>query len=145
MYEQEGTHSAALMGGYSPLAMILIDPFTDLLLAANASACELLCIDQALPLASPFSHRLSASLPPWISFTDEALVQKAAWSDDLVMLDMLRQPYRVEVYAQRIEDSTQLLLTLVDRNKAEQRRAKAELGRQHRQGEVGWQRVEQVF
>ncbi|WP_423841425.1 sigma-54 interaction domain-containing protein [Vreelandella maris] len=162
MFMQEPTHAtaSALMGGYSPLAMIVIDPFTDQLLAANPAACELLCIEQTcmektcieqtcieqdMPLAAPFSHRLSASLPLWVSFTDEALVQKTAWSDDLVILDMLRQPYRVEVYAQCIEDSEQLLLTLIDRNKAEQRRAKAELGRQHRQGEVGWQRVEQVF
>lgn len=157
MYEQAPTHASAtaLMGGFSPLAMILIDPYADRLLSANHAACELLCIDEPSieapsidkpqPLAAPFSHRLSASLPLWVSFTDEALVQKIAWSDDLVILDMLRQPYRVEVYAQRIEDSGQLLLTLIDRNKAEQRRAKAELGRQHRQGEVGWQRVEQVF
>lgn len=145
MGEQARTHTAALMGDFSPLAMVVIDPFVDQLLDANPAACEMLHIDQTLPLAAPFSHRLSASLPLWVSFTDEALTQKAAWSDDLVMLDMLRQPYRVEVYAQRVDDSSQLLLTLIDRNKAEQRRAKAELGRQHRQGEVGWQRVEQVF
>ena len=162
MFLQDPSHAKAyaFMVGYSPLAMIVIDPFTDQLLAANPAACELLCIErdgferedidreyieQNLPLAAPFSHCLSASLPLWVSFTDEALVQKSAWSDDLVILDMQRQPYRVEVYAQCIEDSEQLLLTLIDRNKAEQRRAKAELGRQHRQGEVGWQRVEQVF
>ncbi|MBR2513597.1 MAG: sigma 54-interacting transcriptional regulator [Halomonas sp.] len=167
MYEQERTHASAsaLMGRFSPLAMIVIDPYEDRLVSANQAACELLCIDEhriedprikdilieapsideSQPLAAPFSHRLSASLPLWVSFTDEALVQKTAWSDDLVILDMLRQPYRVEVYALRIEDSGLLLLTLIDRNKAEQRRAKAELGRQHRQGEVGWQRVEQVF
>ncbi|WGI26490.1 sigma 54-interacting transcriptional regulator [Halomonas alkaliantarctica] len=145
MDEQKRTHAAALMGGFSPLAMVVVDPFADQLLDANPAACELLNIGEALPLKAPFSHRLSASLPLWVCFTDEALVQKTAWSDDLVILDMLRQPYRVEVYAQHIEDSSQLLLTLIDRNKAEQRRAKAELGRQHRQGEVGWQRVEQVF
>ena len=145
MDEQQRTHAAALMGGFSPLAMIVVDPYADKLLDANSAACELLNINEALPLKAPFSHRLSASLPLWVSFTDETLVQKTAWSDDLVILDMLRQPYRVEVYAQHIEDSSQLLLTLIDRNKAEQRRAKAELGRQHRQGEVGWQRVEQVF
>ncbi|TVP51352.1 MAG: PAS domain S-box protein [Halomonas sp.] len=147
MHVKENSHAKAseLMGGYAPLAMIVVDPFNDQLLAANQAACQLLCIDEPLPSAAPFSHRLSASLPLWVSFTEEVLAQSVAWSDDLVMLDMLRQPYRVEVYAQRIEDSSQLLLTLIDRNKAEQRRAKAELSRQHRQGEVGWQRVEQVF
>lgn len=145
MDEPASLHTAALMGRISPLAMLVVDPFADQLLDANPAACEMLNIDEALPLRAPFSHRLSASLPLWVNFTGEALAQKAAWSDDLVMLDMLRQPYRVEVYAQHIEDSSQLLLTLIDRNKAEQRRAKAELGRQHRQGEVGWQRVEQVF
>ncbi len=62
-----------------------------------------------------------------------------------MLLDSARQPRRVEVYGQRLQSESQLLLTLIDRNKAEQRRAKAELSRQHRQGEVGWQRVEQVF
>lgn len=167
MLMQKPIHATAftLMGGYSPLAMIVIDPFADRLLAANPAACELLSLGQksleqtsteresteqegiehAWSSMAPFSHRLSASLPLWISFTDEALVQKTAWSDDLVILNMLRQPYRVEVYAQQIEEPSQLLLTLIDRNKAEQQRAKAELGRQRRQGEVGWQRVEQVF
>lgn len=167
MLMQKPIHATAftLMGGYSPLAMIVIDPFADRLLAANPAACELLSLGQksleqtsteresteqegiehAWSSMAPFSHRLSASLPLWISFTDEALVQKTAWSDDLVILNMLRQPYRVEVYAQQIEEPSQLLLTLIDRNKAEQQRAKAELGRQHRQGKVGWQRVEQVF
>lgn len=136
---------SALMGGYAPLAMMIVDPFKDQLVAANQAACQWLCIDAPLPLVTPFSHRLSASLPLWVSFTDEVLARNTAWSDDLVLLDMQRQPYRVEVYAQRIDDTSQLLLTLIDRNKAEQQRAKAELGRQHRQGEVGWQRVEQVF
>ena len=167
MLMQKPIHATAftLMGGYSPLAMIVIDPFADRLLAANPAACELLSLGQksleqtsteresteqegiehAWSSMAPFSHRLSASLPLWISFTDEALVQKTAWSDDLVILNMLRQPYRVEVYAQQIEEPSQLLLTLIERNKAEQQRAKAELGRQHRQGKVGWQRVEQVF
>lgn len=124
MYEQAYSHSAALMGSFSP-AMIVVDPLADQLLAANPIACEMLNIDGPLPLATPFSHRLSAGLPLWVSFTDEALVQETAWSDDLVLLDMLRQPYRVEVYAQRLGDSEQLLMTLIDRNKAEQRRAKA--------------------
>ena len=125
------SQTSALMGGYSPLAMMVIDPFSDQLLAANRAACELLRIpqrrigpeseehkseeqnglEQGLPLSSPFSHRLSASLPLWVSFTGEALEQKTAWSDDLVVLDMLRQPYRVEVYAQRIDESEQLLLS----------------------------------
>ena len=48
MLMQETTHAtaSALMGGYSPLAMIVIDPFTDQLLAANPAACELLCIEE---------------------------------------------------------------------------------------------------
>ncbi|MFB9867170.1 sigma 54-interacting transcriptional regulator [Vreelandella sulfidaeris] len=137
--------ASALMSEHSPLAMMVVNPFTDQLTAANPAACTWLGIEASLLLAVPFSHRLSASLALWISFTGEALENKAAWSDDLVILDMQRQPYRVEVYAQSIEGTEQLLLTLIDRHAAEQRRAKAELGRQHRQGEVGWQRVEQVF
>lgn len=137
--------SLTLMAHYTPLAMVIIDPLSDRLIDANTAACQLLLIHHEQPLATPFSHRLSASLPLWVSFTDEVLTTGQGWSDDLVLLDSVRQPRRVEVYGQRLHDSSQLLLTLIDRNKAEQRRAKAELSRQHRQGEVGWQRVEQVF
>ncbi|MDK9686134.1 sigma 54-interacting transcriptional regulator [Halomonas sp. LC1] len=137
--------SLTLMAHYTPLAMVIIDPLSDRLIDANTAACQLLLIHHEQPLATPFSHRLSASLPLWVSFTDEVLTTGQGWSDDLVLLDSVRQPRRVEVYGQRLHDSSQLLLTVIDRNKAEQRRAKAELSRQHRQGEVGWQRVEQVF
>lgn len=67
---------SALMGGYAPLAMMVVDPFKDQLVAANQAACQWLCINDPLPLVTPFSHRLSASLPLWVSFTDEVLVQK---------------------------------------------------------------------
>jgi len=137
--------SLTLMAHHTPLAMVIIDPLSDRLIDANSAACQLLLIHYDQPLDTPFSHRLSAALPLWVSFTDEVLTTGQGWSDDLVLLDSVRQPRRVEVYGQRLHDSSQLLLTVIDRNKAEQRRAKAELSRQHRQGEVGWQRVEQVF
>ena len=133
-----------LMAHHTPLAMVIIDPLSDRLIDANTAACQLLLIHEQ-PLTTPFSHRLSASLPLWVSFTDEVLTTGQGWSDDLVLLDSVRQPRHVEVYGKRLHDSSKLLLTVIDRNKAEQRRAKAELSRQHRQGEVGWQRVEQVF
>ncbi len=133
------------MASHTPLAMIMVDPLSDSLIDANPAACHLLLLARDQTLTTPFSHRLSASLPLWVSFTDEVLTTGQGWSDDLVLLDSARQPRRVEVYGQRLQSESQLLLTLIDRNKAEQRRAKAELSRQHRQGEVGWQRVEQVF
>ncbi len=126
--------SLKLMASHAPLAMLVIDPLADELVAANASACQLLMLEEGDWRASPFSHRLSASLPLWVSFTDEVLTTGQAWSDDLVVLDSVRQPRRVEVFGERLPDTPRLLLTLIDRQKAEQRRARAELGRQHRQG-----------
>jgi len=128
----------------APQALLLIDPVADRLLGANAAACQLLGGDTEALGAHPFSHRLGASLPLWVSFTDEALNRSPAWSDDLVVLDLKRQPRHVEVQAQALAGG-RLLLTLVDRQKAEQRRARADLRRQHRRGQVGWERVEQVF
>ncbi|BBM06127.1 hypothetical protein HAALTHF_48340n [Vreelandella aquamarina] len=116
--------------------MVIIDPLSDRLIDANTAACQLLLIHEQ-PLTTPFSHRLSASLPLWVSFTDEVLTTGQGWSDDLVLLDSVRQPRHVEVYGKRLHDSSKLLLTVIDRNKAEQRRAKAELSRQHRQGGGG--------
>ncbi|MCS2608257.1 sigma 54-interacting transcriptional regulator [Halomonas dongshanensis] len=141
---QGSSSTLTRMAHHSPLAMLVIDPLNDRLVEANLSACHLLSTEHATMMTSTFSHHLSASLPLWISFTDEVLTTGQGWSDDLVLLDSIRQPHRVEVHGQRLDDAL-LLLTVMDRHKAEQRRAKAELGRQHRQGEVGWRRVEQVF
>ncbi|MGJ7460881.1 sigma 54-interacting transcriptional regulator [Halomonas sp. MA07-2] len=128
----------------APQALLVVDPVADRLLGANAAACQLLSGDAEALSIDPFSHRLGASLPLWVSFTDEALTRSPAWSDDLVVLDLKRQPHHVEVQAQTLGEG-RLLLTLVDRQKAEQRRAMADLRRQHRRGQVGWERVEQVF
>ena len=128
----------------APQALAVIDPVADRLLAVNAAACQMLGGDADALARLPFSHRLGASLPLWVSFTDEALTRSPAWSDDLVVLDLKRQPRHVEVQAQALGEG-RLLLTLVDRQKAEQRRARADLRRQHRRGQVGWERVEQVF
>lgn len=128
----------------APQALLVVDPIADCLLMANTAACEMLGGDVEALAVLPFSHRLSASLPLWVSFTDEALTCPPAWSDDLIVVDMKGRPRRVEVSGQRLSGE-RLLLTLIDRQQAEQRRARAELGRQHRSGQVGWERVEQVF
>ncbi|MCB8888235.1 sigma 54-interacting transcriptional regulator [Vreelandella malpeensis] len=133
------------MASHTPLAMMIIDPLNDSLIEANAAACQLLLIDTHDALDTPFSHRLGATLALWVSFSDEVLTTGQGWSDDLVLLDSIRQPRRVEVFGRRLDNTSQLLLTVIDRHKAEQRRTRAELSRQHRQGGVGWQRVEQVF
>ncbi|TDR56279.1 PAS domain S-box-containing protein [Halomonas ventosae] len=127
----------------APQALVVVDPLADRLVSANEAACRLLGGEAPALVACPFSHFLGASLPLWVCFTDEALTRSTAWSDDLVILDLKRQPRHVEVQAQVLDAG--LLLTLVDRQKAEQRRARAELRRQHRRGQVGWERVEQVF
>jgi len=128
----------------APQALMVIDPVADRLLAANQAACRMLGEVSAGLTKHPFSHFLSASLPLWVCFTDEAFTRSTAWSDDLVLLDQQRVPRYVEVQAQVLEAGC-LLLTLVDRHKAEQRRALADLRRQHRRGKVDWARVEQVF
>ncbi|WP_302051035.1 MULTISPECIES: sigma 54-interacting transcriptional regulator [Halomonadaceae] len=130
---------------HAPQAMLIVDPFADCVVAINDAGCAMLGAKRDYHLERPFSHCLGVSFPLWISFTDEALTQSPAWSDDLVIMDIKRQPRRVEVIAQRLEDRHLLLLTLIDRDKAEQRRARADLRRQHRHGHVGWERVEQVF
>ncbi|MDI5922966.1 sigma 54-interacting transcriptional regulator [Halomonas sp. LR5S13] len=128
----------------APQALVVVDPVADRLISANEAASRLLGDAAPALVERPFSHFLGATLPLWVCFTDEALSRSSAWSDDLVLLDLKRQPRHVEVQAQVLDEGL-LLLTLVDRQKAEQRRARAELRRQHRRGQVGWERVEQVF
>jgi len=128
----------------APQAMVVIDPVADRLISANEAACHLLGCNERVLHERPFSHFLGGSLPQWVCFTDEVLTRSTAWSDDLVILGEAHQPSHVEVQA-RILDQGTLLLTLVDRQKAEQRRAMAALSRQHRRGQVGRERIEQVF
>jgi hydrogenase-4 transcriptional activator len=129
----------------APQAMLIVDPFADRLIAVNTAARVLLGGETERCLARPFSHFLGASLSLWVCFSDEALTRPPAWSDDLVLLDLARQPHRVEAQATPLAEGRRLLVTLEDRDRLEHRRARAELGRQHRRGEVGWQRIEQVF
>lgn len=129
----------------APQAMLVIDPFGDRLLASNQAAETLMGGELDRLSALPFSHFLSASLPLWVSFSDEVLTCPPAWSDDLVLLDANRQPHRVEVFGVPLDQGSRLLLTVTERDKAERRRATAELSRQHRSGKVGWERIEQVF
>lgn len=129
---------------HAPQAMVVIDPVADRLISANEAACHLLGCNETALHERPFSHFLGGSLPLWVCFTDEVLTRSTAWSDDLVILGGAHQPRHVEVQA-RILDEGMLLLTLVDRQKAEQRRAMAALSRQHRCGQVGRERIGQVF
>ncbi|MEQ6916749.1 sigma 54-interacting transcriptional regulator [Halomonas aquatica] len=129
----------------APQAMLIVDPFEDRLLKVNLAAETLMGGDADQLNARPFSHFLSASLPLWVTFSDEALTRPPAWSDDLVLLDLGRQPHRIEIFAVPLAEGSRLLLTLVERDKVERRRSQADLSRQHRSGKVGWQRIEQVF
>ncbi|MCC5884347.1 MAG: sigma 54-interacting transcriptional regulator [Halomonas sp.] len=129
---------------HAPIALLLADPRADRLLAANDEACRLLGANYERLAARPFSHCLGPSLPLWVAFSDEAMERSPAWSDDLLLLDTRRVPHRVEVYGQALDDQ-RLLFGVIDLDKAEQRRARADLWRRHRRGHVGWERVEQVF
>ncbi|MCE8043585.1 sigma 54-interacting transcriptional regulator [Halomonas daqingensis] len=128
----------------APIAMLQVDPRADRLLAANAEACRLLGAGFERLASRPFSHCLGPSLPMWVAFSDETLQRSPAWSDDLLLFDVQRAPRRVEVYGQALDEHC-LMFGVIELDKAEQRRARAELWRRHRRGHVGWERVEQVF
>jgi PAS domain S-box-containing protein len=126
-------------------AMLVIDPQADALRQANDAALRLLGCTREAAMASRFSHFLGGGLPLWVSFSDEVLTQGQAWSDDLVLIDMNRRQYTVEVNASSMADGQTILLVLQQRDVLETRRNRAEARRQHRLGHVGWERISEVF
>ncbi|MFC3282356.1 PAS domain-containing protein [Litchfieldella rifensis] len=99
----------------APQAMLVVDPVADRLLEANHAAKALLGGEFDACAAYPFSHFLDDSLPRWASSGDEPLARSSPWSDDLVLLDLARQPHNVEAFAVTMEGGP-LLLTLIDRD-----------------------------
>ena len=129
----------------APHAMLLVDPGADSLLQANTAALTLLGCDRDAALSIRFSHFLGEGLPLWVTFSDEALTQGEAWSDDLSLTDLTRRQHAVEVSAKALEGGQRILFMIQARDLLETRRNRSEARRQHRLGHVGWERISQVF
>ena len=129
----------------APHGILVVDPGADALLQVNTAALTLLGCDRGVAMSIRFSHFLGEGLPLWVSFSDEALTQGEAWSDDLSLIDLTRRQHSVEVSAKALEGGTRILFMIQQRDLLETRRNRSEARRQHRLGHVGWERISQVF
>lgn len=129
----------------APHGILVVDPGADALLQVNTAALTLLGCDRDAAVSIRFSHFLGEGLPLWVSFSDEALTQGEAWSDDLSLIDLTRRQHAVEVSAKTLEGGTRILFMIQQRDLLETRRNRSEARRQHRLGHVGWERISQVF
>jgi PAS domain S-box-containing protein len=130
----------------APEAMLLIDPFVDKLLAANAVARELLGLDGDGVLPRP-SQVLGADLAELVVFTQEALERGRAWRGGLSLRTAAGGAQRVECRASRVEHagSRLLLATLRDTEQDARRQAAADADQFVRRGLSEWRRVERLF
>lgn len=131
----------------NPICQIVVDPFSDKLVAANAAACEFMCASVEDLKHRSFSHFFGKSLTAWIVFTEEVLHIGSAWSNDLVLVLGNKKLIKIEVSAGilELEGNTHLFLDIQDLSLLERRRIAAD--RQHHyEGGIGnWARMNTVF
>lgn len=131
----------------NPDALLLVDPFTDAFLAANARACQLL----RWPLEQLMAMRPSAlhvgERGALVVFTQEVLEDGEAWARGLGCQAGDGTRILVEYRARRLDLHGRLCLLIAVRDMASQRRreARSDADDYVRSGLSEWRRVEKLF
>ncbi len=131
----------------APGAQVLVDPYADRLLAANAAARRLIgCEAQEMSGILP-SRLLGEQFAHLIAFTQAVLEKGTAWSDSLSCRSAEGQVRRVECHAVRIANhqGVAILMTIRDVERQRHRRAVSEADEFVRRGLSEWRRVEKLF
>jgi formate hydrogenlyase transcriptional activator len=131
----------------APDAMLLIDPFADVTLSANAAARRLLALEAAGSALPAPSRLLGGNLAELIAFTQAVLEKGAGWSNRLRLRSLDDRQHDVECQATRVSvDAGPGMLASI-RHTADVRRryAVADADEFVRRGLSEWRRVEQLF
>ena len=131
----------------APEAQLLLDPYADRVLAANAAARRLLygACDSMVPLV--VSRLLGAGLEHLVVFTQAVLEKGESWTDKLHYRDVDGELRRVECHAVRVTtaDGVALLMSLRDLRWQRGWREFADADEFIRRGLSEWRRVERLF
>jgi len=131
----------------SPEAQLVIDPYADRVLAANAAACQLLGCEGRDFDDLPVSRLLAGGHARLIVFTQAVLEKGRAWTDNLSCRDPLGQIKRIECQAVRITHAggVAMLASIRDIREQDRRRVFADANEFMRRGLSEWRRVERLF
>lgn len=127
----------------SPQSLVLIDPYSDVVLVSNNALRAL------IGAVSRGSDLFGGAITEWLVFTEEVLELGEAWSDCLHIAGGADLPdgIAVDVTGHRVEQggAVYVLFSLVALDKVERRLTLSEAQYHYRSGIAHWDRVAQVF
>ncbi len=130
----------------SPDAMLVVDPYADRVLDANAAACRLLGYDRAALRGSAMSALHPDQVPALVVFSEAVLSQGQYWSAELQPRHATGAALKVEYAGAAIPGERPRLLITVSDLEARRRRQVDEAAEGYvRGGLAEWQRVERFF
>ena len=130
----------------APEPQLLIDPFADRILAANAAARRFFNTDAAVDRVKP-SHLFSQVVPQLIVFSQAVLSKGRRWTNELLCQTEKGRHRRVECHAVSVKSDVgpAILMSLRDIEQQHHLRAVADADTFVRLGLTEWRRVERLF
>ncbi|WP_143870098.1 sigma 54-interacting transcriptional regulator [Catenovulum sediminis] len=125
-----------------PTALLVINPYQDIIIKANQTALALFNLPQAQLKQPTVSQLFNKCLDKLLVFSEQALSQGSAWCDDL-FIEVDEIPLYLEVTAKAFEQ--QLILSCQDSSYTFKHRYQAEAENHYRLGLFHWSKNETVF
>lgn len=132
----------------SPVAQLMIAPFSDEICSLNLEACKLLKADLPMLRSLRVSDLFRGNFPELIVFTQECFDHGRAYADSLMMgLPGSAERIRVEIQAKalKLDDKVLIQMLFQDAEYIESLRDHSEAQKHYRSGLSNWKRVEKVF
>ena len=128
--------------------VLLIDPFANRTLAANARAATLLGHDQRALNAAPTSEVFQSVMPELLTVTEACIQGPGAWREELNVTTPARGAVHLECHASvapSLDDRRFVLLTLFDARALRRRRAEADFAALYRGEPSNILQTDQLF
>lgn len=131
----------------APDAALVVDPFADAILAANAAACALFKPVGGALVGASFAALHPGQTPALVVFTDAVLTLGRHWTRTLSPACAGEQPRRLEYVGARLERDGRALIavTLIDLDERRRRDTGSEAELYIRDGIAEWRKVERFF
>lgn len=130
---------------HSPVAQLVLDPYADSVLGANAEACRLLLQTHQQLLQQRPSRLFAADLAGLVVFSEEVLTCGQGWTNRL-SVRCGELPENMDIRARRLPtEPPQLLLSLQPTAEWQARHEHLEAEHHYQSGIQHWHRVAQVF